>query len=125
MTMSQAITQLTTDYYDSITKFQAQYDYDDLEVKGDTSINWRDVLTIYAVKYTNEADGFDVVTLDKKKLKKIKEILLDMNPCTGIVVTKVVPVTKETTNSSAVLMQLPASRLAGALFFANTPAALL
>lgn len=100
MTMSQAITQLTTDYYDSITKFQAQYDYDDLEVKGDTSINWRDVLTIYAVKYTNEADGFDVVTLDKKKLKKIKGILLDMNPCTGIVVTKVVPVTKETTNSS-------------------------
>ena len=100
MTMSQAITQLTTDYYDSITKFQAQYDYDDLEVKGDTSINWRDVLTIYAVKYTNDSDGFDVVTLDKKKLKKIKEILLDMNPCTGIVVTKVVPVTKETTNSS-------------------------
>lgn len=100
MTMSQAITQLATDYYDSITKFQAQYDYDDLEVKGDTSINWRDVLTIYAVKYTNDSDGFDVVTLDKKKLKKIKEILLDMNPCTGIVVTKVVPVTKETTNSS-------------------------
>ena len=100
MTMSQAITQLTTDYYDSITKFQAQYDYDDLEVKGDTSINWRDVLIIYAVKYTNDSDGFDVVTLNKKKLKKIKEILLDMNPCTGIVVTKVVPVTKETTNSS-------------------------
>lgn len=100
MTMAQAITELTTDYYDSITKFQAQYNYDDLEVKGSTSINWKDVLTIYAVKYTNDSDGFDVVTLDKKKLKKIKQILLDMNPCTGVVVEKIVPVTKTFTNSS-------------------------
>lgn len=98
MTMSQAITQLTTDYYDSITKFQGQYNYDELEVKGSTAINWKDVLTIYAVKYTNESDGFDVVTLDKKKLKKIKEILLDMNPCTGVVVEKIVPVTKTVTD---------------------------
>lgn len=99
MTMAQAITQLTTDYYDSITKFQGQYNYDELEVKGSTAINWKDVLTIYAVKYTNESDGFDVVTLDKKKLKKIKEILLDMNPCTGVVVEKIVPLTKTTTDS--------------------------
>ncbi len=100
MTMSQAITQLTTDYYDSITKFQGQYNYDELEVKGSTAINWKDVLTIYAVKYTNDSDGFEVVTLDKKKLKKIKKILLDMNPCTGVVVEKAVPVTKTTTNSN-------------------------
>ena len=100
MTMAQAITELTTDYYDSITKFQAQYNYDDLEVKGSTAISWKDVLTIYAVKYTNDSDGFDVVTLDKKKLKKIKQILLDMNPCTGVVVEKVVPVTKTFTNSN-------------------------
>lgn len=100
MTMAQAITELTTDYYDSITKFQAQYNYDDLEVEGSTSINWKDVLTIYAVKYTNDSDGFDVVTLDKKKLKKIKQILLDMNPCTGVVVEKIVPVTKTFTNSN-------------------------
>ena len=99
MTMSQTITQLTTDYYDSITKFQGQYNYDELEVKGSTAINWKDVLTIYAVKYTNGFDGFEVVTLDKKKLKKIKSILLDMNPCTGVVVEKVVPVTKTTTVS--------------------------
>lgn len=99
MTMSQAITQLTTDYYDSITKIQGQYNYDELEVKGSTAINWKDVLTIYAVKYTNDSDGFDVVTLDKKKLKKIKEILLDMNPCTGVVVEKIVPVTKTVTDS--------------------------
>ena len=100
MTMSQAITQLTTDYYESITKFQGQYSYDELEVKGSTSIRWKDVLTIYAVKYTNDSDGFEVVTLDKKKLKKIKQILLDMNPCTGVVVEKVVPVTKTVTGSS-------------------------
>lgn len=100
MTMAQAITELTTDYYDSITKFQAQYNYDELEVEGSTSINWKDVLTIYAVKYTNDSDGFDVVTLDKKKLKKIKQILLDMNPCTGVVVEKIVPATKRFTNSN-------------------------
>lgn len=99
MTMSQAITQLTTDYYDSITKIQGQFNYDELEVKGSTAINWKDVLTIYAVKYTNDSDGFEVVTLDKKKLKKIKRILLDMNPCTGVVVEKVVPVTKTITDS--------------------------
>lgn len=94
-TMSKTISQLTSEYYNSITALKSQYVYDDIEIRGDTTINWKDVLTIYAVKYTNSSDGFEVATLNDVKINKLKEIMKDMNPCTGVVVSKVTPVIKE------------------------------
>lgn len=92
MQMSQAISQLTSEYYSSLTAMKLQYTYDTVEMKGDTSINWKDVLAIYAVKYTNNADGFDVVTLNDKKLEYLEKLMKEMNPCTGVVTVKAKPV---------------------------------
>ncbi len=97
ITMSRAISQLTSEYYNSLTVMKLQYTYDTIEMNGDLYINWKDVLAIYAVKYTNAADGFEVATIDNDKLSKLKKIVQDMNPCTGIVMPKLIPVTTVTT----------------------------
>lgn len=98
--MSQAISQLTSEYYNNLTVMKLQYTYDTIEMMGDTSINWKDVLAVYAVKYTNNADGFDVATLDDKKLGYLKKLMKEMNPCTGIVTVKLKPVVKVVTDAS-------------------------
>lgn len=98
MQMSQAISQLTSEYYNSLTAMKLQYTYDTIEMRGDTSINWKDVLAIYAVKYTNNSDGFDVVTLDDTKLEYLKKLMKEMNPCTGVVTIKPKPVVNVVTD---------------------------
>ncbi len=91
MKMSDAITDLTSEYYNSLTAMKLQFTCDTVEISGDTSINWKDVLAIYAVKYTNSSDGFDVATLDDDKIEKLETIMKIMNPLTGVVVPKVIP----------------------------------
>lgn len=87
--MSQAVSQLTSEYYNSLTAMKLKYTYDTVEISGDTTINWKDVLSIYAVKYTNSSDGFDVATLDDDKMDKLRTIMEEMNPITGAIVPKV------------------------------------
>ena len=89
MPMSQAVSQLTGEYYNSLTAMKLQQESDTVEISGDTSINWKDVLAVYAVKYTNSSDGFDVATLDNDKLEKLKKIMKEMNPIAGVVTPKV------------------------------------
>ena len=96
--MSQAISQLTSEYYNSLTAMKLQYTYATIEMRGDTSMNWKDVLAIYAVKYTNNSDGFDVVTLDDTKLEYLKKLMKEMNPCTGVVTIKPKPVVNVVTD---------------------------
>lgn len=98
--MTSTISTLTTEYYNSLTAMKLNYVYDTIEIQGNTTINWRDVLAIYAVKYTNGADGFDVATLNDVKIEKIREIMKAMNPCTGVVVPKVKQVTVVTTDAN-------------------------
>lgn len=66
-TMSQAISELTSEHYANITAMKTSYSYDLLEVKGDTSIKWKDILAIYAIKITSGEDPLEVVTLNEVK----------------------------------------------------------
>ncbi len=100
MSMSKAISQLTSEYYNSLMAMKHRFTYDTVEISGDTSINWKDVLSIYAVKYTNASDGFDVATLDNDKLEKLNTIMKTMNPVTGAVVPKVEAVVTVETDES-------------------------
>ena len=49
-TMSQAISELTSEHYANLSTLKSSYTYDILEMQGDTSINWKNVLVVYAVK---------------------------------------------------------------------------
>lgn len=104
MTMSQAISSLTSEYYAELTAMKMNYTYDEMEIKslsGDTSLNWKDILAVYAVKNTTaKGDGFEVVTLDEQKLSDLKKIMKDMNKMTSVVTTKVVTENVTTTDDA-------------------------
>lgn len=89
-TMSQAVSELTSEHYANLTAMKASYTHDLFEVKGNTSINWKDVLAVYAVRTTSSDNPLEVVTLDDEKIDILREIMKDMNPMTGIVTPKVV-----------------------------------
>lgn len=99
-TMSQAISELTSEHYANLTAMKASYTYDLLEVKGNTSINWKDVLAVYAVKTTSGDNPLEVVTLDDTKIDLLRDIMKDMNTMTGIVTPKVVAETVVTTDEN-------------------------
>ena len=99
-TLSQAISELTSEHYANLTAMKASYSYDLFEVQGNSSINWKDVLAIYAVKTTTSTDeAMEVVTLDEKKLELLREIVNDMNTMTGVVTPKLVAETTVTTDA--------------------------
>lgn len=99
-TMSQAISELTSEHYANLTAMKASYTYDLLEVKGNTSINWKDVLAVYAVKTTSGDNPLEVVTLDDTKTDLLRGIMKDMNTMTGVVTPKVVAETVVTTDEN-------------------------
>lgn len=99
MTMTQAISKLTAEHYDSVTAFQNSYNSDSVEIVGSTAINWRDTLAVYAIKTTSGDNPLEVVTLDDEKLNLLRDVLKDMNPITGVVTPKVVPETKVFTDA--------------------------
>lgn len=95
-TMSQAISELTSEHYANLTAMKASYTYDLLEVQGNTSINWKDVLAVYAVKTTSGDNPLEVVTLDDEKVEFLRDIMKDMNKMTGVITPKVVAETSVT-----------------------------
>ena len=99
-TMSQAISELTSEHYANLTAMKASYTYDLLEVKDNTSINWKDVLAVYAVKTTSGENPLEVVTLDDTKINLLRDIMKDMNTMTGVVTPKVVAETVVTTDEN-------------------------
>ena len=99
-TMSQAISELTSEHYANLTAMKASYTYDLLEVQGNTSINWKDVLAVYAVKTTSGDNPLEVVTLDDTKIDLLRDIMKDMNTMTGVVTPKVVAETVVTTDEN-------------------------
>ena len=99
-TMSQAISELTSEHYANLTAMKTSYSYDLFEVQGNSSINWKDVLAIYAVKTTTSTEeAMEVVTLDEKKLELLRDIVNDMNTMTGVVTPKLVAETTVTTDA--------------------------
>ena len=99
MTMTQAISALTSEHYANLTAFKENFNYDTVEVQGDSNIEWKDVIAVYAVKTTTSEDNaFEVVTINEEKLKLLRGIMNDMNKLTGIVTPKVVAQTVVTTD---------------------------
>lgn len=95
-TMSQAISELTSEHYANLLALRTSYTYDLYEVQGNTSINWKEVLAVYAVKTTSSENPLEVVTLDDEKIDLLREIMTDMNTMTDAIVPRVVAETTVT-----------------------------
>lgn len=83
ITMTEAITQLTSEHYNQLTNTKSNYTYDMMEVdsaSGGISIDWRDVLAVYAVKTTTSTENaYEVVTMDDVKMDLLRQVINDMN----------------------------------------------
>ena len=103
MTLSEAIPQLTSEHYAKLKVLKSGFEYDTMEIEGSEkmSINWKDVLSVYAVKVTTSGENAqEVATLNDEKLGFLRDVISDMNKVTGVVVPKLVQETYTETDSS-------------------------
>ena len=82
--LPQVVQALSKEYYDRFDLLQHNYVHDVLDFDGGAmSINWPQVLAVYAVKVVNDPlDPGEVTTFDEKKIDKLRKILNEMNSFT-------------------------------------------
>ena len=99
-TMSSVVTEINKEFADKITEIQNNNAHDDYEIKSERT-EWRDIISVYAVLVTNGEDQSDVVTLDDKKVQKLKDIFWEMNEISSKVeeVEKEIETTDENGNT--------------------------
>ena len=96
--LSQVVETLNTEFETKITDIQNSNTYDDFEIDsndGLISINWEDVLAVFAVKTTTGENAQNVACLTDDKIAILRDIMFDMNAVSHKIntVTKTVNVT--------------------------------
>ena len=77
-TIHTAIRAINQEYEDKLEEIKASHPYDALEMSGARAV-WKEVLAVYAVKTTTDADGVDVASVDEKKIRLLSEVFWEMN----------------------------------------------
>ena len=78
ITITSAISQVNTDYYQKISDMQRTKPHDDYDVEGSPPA-WQDVLAVYAVKTVTDSNNpVEVATMDDQKLALLKSVFWDM-----------------------------------------------
>ena len=81
--LQEVMTELEAEYLAKIELVKANVRHDNLEMVGDFSIAWNEVLALYAVKMTSDpANPQEVVTITDEKAAVIRDILQRMNSFT-------------------------------------------
>lgn len=87
MNISSAIQEINADYDKRIDELKSD-EYDRIEING-SKANWKDVLSIYAVKTTTDPDNpMEIATVDENKKSILSNIFWDMNSIASKVETK-------------------------------------
>ena len=81
-TMSSVISEINIEFTNKITDIQKNNEHDEYEIKSNRA-EWKDILSLYAVVVSNGKEQTDVITLDDKKINKLKEIFWQMNTITS------------------------------------------
>lgn len=98
MNITSVIQQINNEFDDKIDEIKSSGSFDGVEVIGSRS-NWKDVLSIYAVKTTtDENNPMEVATVDENKKSILSSIFWDMNGISKSVETRTETVTKEPTD---------------------------
>ena len=77
-TMSKVISDINKEFMKKITDIQNSNSYDECEINSNRA-EWKDVLSIYAVKVSGGKEQTDVITIDDNKVKELKNIFWEMN----------------------------------------------
>ena len=83
-TIHTAIRTINQEYEDRLEEVKANHLHDALEMSGVRAV-WKEVLAVYAVKTTTDADGVDVASVDEKKIRLLSEVFWEMNQITASV----------------------------------------
>ena len=98
MNITSVIQQINNEFDDKIDEIKSSGSFDGVEVIGSRS-NWKDVLSIYAVKTTtDENNPMEIATVDKNKKSILSSIFWDMNNISKSVETRTETITKESTD---------------------------
>lgn len=98
MNITSVIQQINNEFDDKIDEIKSSGSFDGVEVIGNRS-NWKDVLSIYAVKTTtDENNPMEVATVDENKKSILSSIFWDMNNISKSVETRIETITKESTD---------------------------
>lgn len=98
MNITSVIRQINNEFDDKINEIKSSGSFDGVEVIGSRS-NWKDVLSIYAVKTTtDENNPMEIATVDENKKSILSSIFWDMNNKSKSVETRTETVTKESTD---------------------------
>lgn len=98
MNITSVIQQINNEFDDKIDEIKSSGSFDGIEVIGSRS-NWKDVLSIYAVKTTTDKDNpMEIATVDENKKAILSSIFWDMNKISKSVETRTETVTKESTD---------------------------
>lgn len=98
MNITSVIQQINNEFDDKIDEIKSSGSFDGVEVIGSRS-NWKDILSIYAVKTTtDENNPMEVATVDENKKSILSSIFWDMNNISKSVETRTETITKESTD---------------------------
>lgn len=98
MNITSVIQQINNEFDDKIDEIKSSGSFDGVEVICSRS-NWKDVLSIYAVKTTtDENNPMEIATVDESKKSILSSIFWDMNNISKSVETRTETVTKESTD---------------------------
>lgn len=90
-----AVATLNGEFTDEIYRIMEDHPYDELDMQEGMEAamlqNWRNVLAVYAVKVSTDAEnGLDVMTMDEEKLQLLREIFFDANKLEYELTTRIV-----------------------------------
>lgn len=78
-TLREVVAEVNEEHNQKIAEIKASNPHDDVAITGDRTA-WKEVLAIYSVKTTTDADTpSDVVTLDAKRQQLLREVFWEMN----------------------------------------------
>ena len=98
MNITSVIQQINNEFDDKIDEIKSSGSFDGVEVIGSRS-NWKDVLSIYAVKTTtDENNPMEIATVDENKKSILSSIFWNMNNISKSVETRTETITKESTD---------------------------
>lgn len=98
MNITSVIQQINNEFDDKIDEIKSSSSFDGVEIIGSRS-NWKDVLSIYAVKTTtDENNPMEIATVDENKKAILTSIFWDMNKISKSVETRTETITKESTD---------------------------
>lgn len=78
ITMNEVVAECNQEFADKIQSIQDSNAHDEYVLDGNMA-SWKDILLVYTIKQSNGKNETDVVTIDDKKKKVLKEIFWDMN----------------------------------------------